>query len=46
MVPVAGGFDGIGLEPGTIVGFVATLVSDLEVKVGSAGKCKIWKTNI
>lgn len=35
MVPVAGGFDGISLEPGTIVGFVATLVSDLEVKVGS-----------
>lgn len=46
MVPVAGGFDGISLEPGTTAGFVATVMSDLEVKAGSVGKCKIWRTEI
>lgn len=35
MVPAEGGFDGISLEPGTIAGFVAIVVSDLEVKSGS-----------
>lgn len=40
MVPAEGGFDGISLEPGTIAGFVAIVVSDLEVKSGSVGKCK------
>lgn len=35
MVPAEGGFDGISLEPGIVAGFVATVVSDLEVKAGS-----------
>lgn len=35
MVPAEGGWDGVSLEPGTIAGFVATVVSDLEVKAGS-----------
>lgn len=35
MVPVAGGFDGVGLESSTISGLVATVVSDVEVKAGS-----------
>lgn len=37
MTPVvpAGSWDGVSLEPGPIAGFVATVVSDLEVKAGS-----------
>ena len=30
------------LEPGPVAGLVATLVSDLEVRSGSAGECKTW----
>ena len=44
VVPAAGGFDGISLEPGSVAAFVATVLSDLEVNAGSVGKCKIWRT--
>lgn len=46
VVPAEGALDGISLEPGPVASLVATVVSDLEVKAGSAGKCKTWTTKI
>lgn len=43
VVPTGGAVDG-NLEPGPVAGLVATLVSDLEVRSGSAGECKTWTT--
>lgn len=46
MVAAEGDFDGISLEPGVIAGFVATVVSDLEVEAGSVEKCKTWRASV